>query len=147
MKFHDFRIVSEENSTVKRVYIDGVEQKGVVACDIRLRPDEVPTIRLEYTFFNMDAVLPAAAVDAVKTFTDGVLNTPIEKLGLSGRAYNKLKMGLWNTYMDRDFNTTLGDVLIAYRTGHLRMYQGMGAKTYQEVIDKLKHYGLITEDE
>ena len=147
MNFHDIRITTNENGTVKHLFIDGVEQKGVVACDIRLRPEEIPTMKLEYRFLNLDAALSAVAVDANKTFTDGFLDLGIEHLELSVRAYNVIKRGNWNTYMDRDFNNTIADVVIAYRTGHLKKYNGMGSKTYQEIIGKLKKFGLIAEDD
>ena len=130
MKFHDIKITTNENGTVKHLFIDDVEQKGVVACDIRLRPDEIPSMKLEYRFLNLDAALSATVVDANKTFTDGFLNLGIEHFELSVRAYN-----------------TIADVVIAYRTGHLKKYNGMGHKTYDEIIGQLKKFGLIAEDD
>ena len=147
MNFHDIKITTNENGTVKHIFIDGVEQKGVVACDIRLRPDEVPQMKLEYRFFNLDAAMSATVVNANKTFTDGFLDLGIEHLEISGRAYNVIKQGNWNTYLDRDFNNTIADVVIAYRTGHLKKYLGMGKKTYSEIITQLKKFGLIAEDD
>lgn len=144
--FHDFKIETDESGATKRIFIDGVEQRGVTACDIRLRTDEIPTITLQYVFCNIEAALTAAAVETSKTFTDGVLNNGIEYLDISLRAYNALKRGEWDTWMNADHNNTIGDVLIAYRTGHLRLYKNMGAKSYQEVIDKLKKIGLLEDD-
>lgn len=145
--FHDFRIETDETGTCKKIFIDGVEQRGVTACDIRLRPDEVPSVRLEYSFTNIEAALSACAVETTKTYTDGFIDRELECLGLSGRAYNALKRGIWNTWSDADFNRTIADVLIAYRTGHLKKYHGMGNKTYLEVVEKLKEIGLLTEDD
>jgi DNA-directed RNA polymerase alpha subunit len=144
--FHDFRIETDETGTCKRVIIDGVEQKGVIACDVRLRPDEIPTIRLEYHFTSIEAALSAGRIEAVKTFTDSVLDKGLEYLNLSVRAYNCLKRGVWDTWMNAEHNNTIADVMIAYRTGHLKQYKGLGNKTYREIIDKLKEYGLLEED-
>ena len=147
--FHDFKITPEDNSLIKHVFIDGVEQKGVVACDIKLRPDEVPTIRLEYVFLNLEAALDASVVETMKTFTDGVLNRDIDCMGLSCRTYNIIKKGIWakGQWMNSDHNRTIADVMIAYRTGHLKQYQGMGEKAYAEVIRRLKEFGLLAEDD
>ena len=142
MGFHDFRITSTDDGHYQ-IFVDGVEQRGVTACDIRIRQDEVPSITLQYLFRNVDAALAAGAIEAIKTYTDGVLEKDIDSLGLSCRAYNVVKRGVWHTWMDSDFNRTLGDLMIAYRTGHLKNYHGMGTKTYQEVIDKLKEIGLL----
>lgn len=147
MKFHEFRIVTDEGKNTKQVFIDGIEQKGIVACDIRLRPEEIPTVKLEYLIGHLETAMAASVIETNKTFTDGFLDLGIEHLELSGRAYNVIKHGNWNTYLDRDFNNTIADVVIAYRTGHLKMYLGMGKKTYNEVITQLKKFGLIAEDE
>ena len=145
--FHDLKIVTDEKSTVKHVFIDGVEQKGVVACDIRLRPEEVPTVSLQYVFNSIDAAMSAAAVETTKTFTDGILSKGIEHLDLGIRAYNSIRRGEWDTFANRDFNISIADVVIAHRTGHLKKYKNMGSKSYQEVIRRLKEFGLISEDE
>jgi len=145
--YHNFRIESDESGAVKRIFIDDVEQKGVTACDIRLRVDEVPSVKLQYVFTNIECALTAAVVETSKTFTDGVLNKGIEYLELSVRAYNSLRRGVWDNWMNADHNRTIGDVLIAYRTGHLKKYENMGIKTYKEVIDRLKQFGLLAEDE
>ena len=147
MRLHEFRITTDEDSTAKHIFIDGIEQKGIVACDIRLRPDEIPTIKLEYMIGHLDTAVAAAVVETNKTFTDGFLDLGIEHLEISPRAYNVIKNGNWNTYMDRDFNNKIADVVIAYRTGHLKKYIGMGKKTYEEIITQLKKFGLIAEDE
>ena len=144
---HDIKIETSEDGACKRIYIDGVEQMGVTACDIRLRPDEVPTVNLQYVFSSIEAALHSTGISANKTFTDGVLDQGMENLELSVRAYNSLRRGIWNTWCDADHNRTIGDVLIAYRTGHLKQYENMGIKTYKEVIDRLKQFGLLTEDE
>lgn len=145
--FHDFKITTEDNSLIKHVFIDGVEQKGVVACDIKLRHDEVPTIRLEYVFMNLEAALDASVVETLKTFTDGVLDKDIDCMGLSSRTYNIIKKGVWDQWTNADYNRTIADVLIAYRTGHLKKYKGMGEKAYAEVIGQLRKFGLLAEDE
>lgn len=145
--FHDFKITTEDTGTVKHVFIDGMEQKGLVACDIRLRPDEIPTIRLEYVFTNLETALDASVVETTKTFTDGILNKGIEYLDLSVRLYNILRKGVWDNWMNADHNRTIADVLIAHRTGHLKRYQGMGEKAYAEVIGQLRKFGLLAEDE
>ena len=147
LAFHNFRIESDESGAVKRIFIDDVEQKGVTACDIRLRVDEVPSVKLQYVFMNIECALTAAVVETSKTFTDGILDKGLEELDLSVRAYNRVKAGYWDTYSNRDHNMTIGDVLIAYRTGHLKKYKGMGHKTYDEIIEKLKKFGLLAEDE
>ena len=144
---HDIKIETSEDGACKRIYIDGVEQMGVTACDIRLCPDEVPTVNLQYVFSSIEAALHSTGISANKTFTDGVLDQGMENLELSVRAYNSLRRGIWNTWCDADHNRTIGDVLIAYRTGHLKQYENMGIKTYKEVIDRLKQFGLLTEDE
>ena len=61
--FHDFRIETDEDSLVKRIFIDGEEQKYVTACDIRLHPDEVPQVRLEYIGMIINTHLPRATVE------------------------------------------------------------------------------------
>lgn len=147
MNFHEFKIVTDEKSRSKHIFIDGIEQKGVVSCDIRLRPDEIPTVKLEYMIGHLDTAIAASVVETNKTFTDGFLDLGIEHLEISGRAYNVIKQGNWNTYLDRDFNNTIADVVIAYRTGHLKRYSGMGKKTYSEIITQLKKFGLIAEDD
>lgn len=147
MRFHDIRITSDENSTEKHIFIDGIEQKGVVSCDIRLRPYEIPTVKLEYMIGHLDTAIAASVVETNKTFTDSFLDLGIEHLEISCRAYNVIKRGNWNTYLDRDFNNTIADVVIAYRTGHLKKYLGMGKKTYSEIITQLKKFGLIAEDD
>jgi len=147
MGFHDIRITSDENSIAKHVFIDGVEQQGVVACDIRLRPNEMPTVRIEYRVLNLDVDLPDSFVDTGKSFSNGFLNLGIEHLELSCRAYNVIKLGNWDTYLNRDKNDTIADVVIAYRNGHLKKYAGMGKKTYNEIITQLKRFDLIGEDE
>lgn len=144
---HDIKIETSDDGVVKKVYIDGVEQFGVTACDVHLRPEEVPVINLQYVFRNIDAAIHAAEVNANKTFTDGVLDQGLENLELSVRAYNSLKRGIWNTWSDADHNRTIGDVMIAYRTGHLKQYENIGRKTYDEVIGRLKKFGLLAEDE
>ena len=143
---HDIKIETSEDGACKRIYIDGVEQMGVTACDIRLRPDEVPTVNLQYVFSSIEAALHSTGISANKTFTDGVLDKDLVELDLSVRAYNCLKRGVWDTWMNADRNMTIGDVLIAYRTGHLRNYKNLGAKTYQEIIGRLKDYGLLEGD-
>lgn len=147
MRLHEFKITTDEDSKAKHIFIDGIEQKGIVACDIQLRPDEIPTIKLEYMIGHLDTAVAAAVVETNKTFTDGFLDLGIEHLEISPRAYNVIKNGNWNTYMDRDFNNKIADVVIAYRTGHLKKYIGMGKKTYEEIITQLKKFGLIAEDE
>ena len=147
MNFHEFKIVTDEENRSKHIFIDGIEQKGVVSCDVRLRPDEIPTVKLEYMVGRLDTAIAASVVETNKTFTDGFLNLSIEHLDLSVRAYNVIKRGLWNTYIDRDFNSTIADVVIAYRTGRLKKYNGMGKKTYNEIITQLKKFGLIAEDD
>jgi len=144
--YHNFRIESDESGAVKRIFIDDVEQKGVTACDIRLRVDEVPSVKLQYVFTNIDCALTAAVVETSKTFTDGVLDKDLIELGLSSRAYNCLKRGVWDKWMNADHNMTIGDVLIAYRTGHLKQYKNLGSRTYQEIIGRLKEFGLLEGD-
>ena len=147
MRFHDIRITADENSIAKHVFIDGVEQRGVVSCDVRLRKDEIPTVTLEYIAMNLTMDMPGAAVDTNISFSNGFLNLGIEHLEISCRAYNVIKHGNWDTYMNRDRNNTIADVVIAYRNGHLKKYLGMGKKTYEEVITQLKKFGLIGDDE
>lgn len=146
MRFHDIRITSDENSTAKHVFIDGVEQRGVVSCDVRLRKDEIPTVTLEYIAMNLTMDLPGAAVDTNMSFSNGFLNLGIEHLEISVRAYNVIRHGNWDTYLNRDKNNTIADVVIAYRNGHLKKYLGMGKKTYDEVITQLNKFGLIGEE-
>lgn len=146
MRFHDIRITSDENSTAKHVFIDGVEQRGVVSCDVRLRKDEIPTVTLEYIAMNLTMDLPGAAVDTNMSFSNGFLNLGIEHLEISVRAYNVIRHGNWDTYLNRDQNNTIEDVVIAYRNGHLKKYLGMGKKTYDEVITQLNKFGLIGEE-
>lgn len=143
---HDIRIETSEDGACKRIYIDGVEQMGVTACDIRLRTDEVPSVNLQYVFNSIEAALHSTSVSANKTFTDGVLDKDLIELELSVRAYNCLKRGVWDKWMNADHNMTIGDVLIAYRTGHLKQYKNLGAKTYQEIIGRLKDFGLLEGD-
>ena len=143
---HDIRIETSEDGACKRIYIDGVEQMGVTACDIRLRKDEPPSANLQYVFNSIEAALHSTSVSADKTFTDGVLNEDLVELNLSSRAYNCLKLGVWDTWMNADRNKTIADVLIAYRTGHLKQYKNLGAKTYQEIIGKLKDFGVLEGD-
>lgn len=145
--FHDFRIETDETGVCKHIFIDGVEQMGVVACDIRLRVDEAPSIRMEYQFTNISAALSAGVIETTKTFTDGVLDQGLENLELSSRAYNSLRRGMWNTWADADHNRTIADVLIAYRTGHLKKYRGMGSRSYDEIISRLKEFELLETDE
>ena len=144
---HEFRIETDETGVYKKIFIDGVEQKGVTACDVRLRIDEIPSIKLEYNFTSIEAAMSSAVVDATKTFTDGVLDKGIEYLELGVRPYNVLKRGIWDTWMNADHNRTIADVLIAYRTGHLKQYQNMGPKSYKEIIDRLKQFGLLEANE
>ena len=147
MRFHDIRITSDENSIAKHVFIDGVEQRGVVSCDVRLRKDEIPTVTLEYIAMNLTMDMPGAAVDNNLSLSNGFLHLGIEHLEISNRAYNVIRHGNWDTYLNRDINNTIEDVVIAYRNGHLKKYLGMGKKTYEEVITQLKKFGLIGDDE
>ncbi len=147
MIFHDIKITSDENSMVKHVFIDGVEQYGVLSCDVRLRKDEIPTVTLEYVAMSLTMDMPGATVDTNATSNNSFLNLGIEHLEISCRAYNVIKIGNWDTYLNRDKNDTIADVVIAYRNGHLKKYAGMGKKTYNEIITQLKKFDLIGEDE
>ena len=147
MRFHDIRITADENSIAKHVFIDGVEQRGVISCDVRLRKDEIPTVTLEYIAMNLTMDLPGAAVDSNLSLSNGFLHLGIDHLEISRRAYNVIRHGNWDTYLNRDINNTIEDVVIAYRNGHLKKYLGMGKKTYDEVITQLKAFGLIGRDD
>ena len=66
MNFHEFKIVTDEESRSKHIFIDGIEQKGVISCDIRLRPDEIPTVKLEYMIGHLDTAIAASVVETSK---------------------------------------------------------------------------------
>ena len=67
--FHDFRVETDEDGVCKHVYIDGIEQKGVIACDIRLRPDEIPLVKLQYSCMKIDMTLSKAAIEDTREDT------------------------------------------------------------------------------
>jgi hypothetical protein len=60
--FHSFRLEGESGSTTKRIYIDGVEMKGVVSAAMLWDVNEVPRVFLEFISDDVTAEEPIAAV-------------------------------------------------------------------------------------
>ena len=145
--FHKVRIESEKDRpTFHHVYLDGMEVKGVTAMDLHIDTESCPVLKLEIMATEIEADEWADIQKSV-TYTDEFMNRGIEHLDLSVRAFNCIKRGIIkdaaNPWQERDRNETIGDVVAAYRNGHLKRYKYLGKKSYLEVEEKLQKFGLI----
>ena len=142
------RITSDENSW-KHIFIDGQEIFGVTASDLRLRPDEIPTLTLEITSTDIEVDDVDCDVLRQYIYKNDLLNMPIEYLRLTNRTYNALKRACvrGESWEDRDSNETIGDVLKNYKSGRVKCYANLGKKCLDEVRAVLTACGLIGGDE
>ena len=143
------RITSDENSIRKHIFIDDQEIFGVTAADLRLRPDEIPTLTLEIS--STDIEVEDVECDALRKYIykNDLLNMPIEYLKLTNRTYNALKRACvrGESLADHDRNETIGDVLKNYKSGRVRRYSHLGKKCLDEIRAVLTVCGLIGGDE
>ena len=147
--FHKFRIETDENQpSLKYVFVDGQKLKGVMACDIRIRPDEIPLVTLEIATNNIEADTEAYVETRTQDIME-ILKKPMIDLDLSTRTFRALYAGLVLTTPGR-YNyvliRTIGDVLNEYRTGRLKEILGIGKSSIREIEDALRKKGLIGGD-
>lgn len=147
--FHKFRIETDENQpSLKYVFVDGQKLKGVMACDIRIRPDEIPVVALEIVTDRIDADIETK-VEIMSQDIMEILKKPMIDLDLSTRSFRALYAGLVLTTPGR-YNyvliRTIGDVLNEYRTGRLKDILGIGKSSIREIEEALRKKGLIGGD-
>ena len=130
------RVGQNENfdKLILNVWTDGsVKPEEAIARAAKILIDHLVPITDKYNLSGLDSVLADKEEDSVQK----TLETPIEELDLSVRAYNCLK---------RDAIHTLQD-LTAKTESEMMKIRNLGKKSFKEVMDKVRDMGLSFHDE
>jgi hypothetical protein len=115
------------SNMLKSVPLTELQAKHTEYCNLK---DEYEWLKKAFESLTARKAEPGVIMPMVEYAT--LLETPLEAMGLSGRSYNCLR---------RAGKDTLGDIVEMYEH-ELAKVRNLGRKSYEEVIAKLKEYGL-----